>query len=107
MKKLATKKNCISNPPTEPSLAHTDDEPGNTAEHFKSQLDTCQHELYRLVEPEVDECEDKVGKSNNGLYKGSSRCKDGSDEVIERSLDSRMMLGHVRIIPQSFLATSD
>jgi len=34
-------------------------------------------------------------KGDNGLYKGISRCKDRSDEVIERTLDGRM-LGHVR-----------
>jgi hypothetical protein len=47
-------------------------------------------------------------KGNNGLYEGSSRCKDGSDEVIERALDSRMMLGHVRKISgQSFIILHD
>jgi hypothetical protein len=46
----------------------------------------------------VAECQDEMEKGNNGLYKGSSRCKDGSEKVIERTLDSRMMLGHVRKI---------
>jgi hypothetical protein len=61
-------------------------------------VDTRLHELYKLVEPEVAECQDEMEKGNNGLYKGISRCKDGSDEVIERTLDGRMMLGHVRKI---------
>lgn len=58
-------------------------------------MDTCLHELYKLIDPKVAKCQDEMEKGNNSLPKGSSCRDDGSDEVVERSLDSRR--GHVRI----------
>jgi hypothetical protein len=64
-------------------------------------MDTCLYELHKLVDPKEAKCQNEMEKGNNSLPKGCSCCEDGSDEVVERSLDSRR--GHVQIIGHSVI----